>query len=307
MLSNTRYSHLHRSYLTIFQTINSPAWYAYNQTTHPLIEASECAFWYCIKAYEIAVHNGLQHQQTVATLHQALENHSTLSEHENLVFEPDPAVFNIHDSKYFSLAERAGKPISTYLKRAFNGSFNSSSASTATNYVLYSSDIMSALREQTNISKVVSNVALSMTNHIRTASPISSLNDSKNNDGQPSFKPIYGAPNTPDNHRYNGKAYSSEPFYVVRWKWLILPISLVLLTPICLLAATWSSWTHKVPVRGNSPLAVMQCVIPEDLKEELAAARTRSTMHKRAKRSEVRLVECENGMWAFERSSVDKE
>ena len=93
-----------------------------------------------------------------------------------------------------------------------------------------------------DLSALVSNVALSMTNNIRQTRP------------------------APINVRYTGTGTQDELFVVVRWQWLSLPVALVLLSIFFLILEMLQTWRGHIRVWKNSPLALLFCGVDARIK-----------------------------------------
>lgn len=89
-----------------------------------------------------------------------------------------------------------------------------------------------------------------------------------------------------------GKAYSEETFIEVRWEWLTLPITVLVLTLVFLLCTMWRTAieSDRVGVWKNSSIVTLLYGLPDELQWKLTAAQHYKTPHSRAKELNVRLL-----------------
>lgn len=94
-----------------------------------------------------------------------------------------------------------------------------------------------------------------------------------------------------DSEFVHGKAFSSEIYVLVRWAWMTLPLSLLLISGIFLLATVIKSATEKdkVSIRKNSAIATLLYGFPEHYQKKLAKSSSKGTPRARAKELKVRL------------------
>ena len=341
-------------YVAIFQVWQSQAWKQLNQTT-PLPSqfpnTTECALWFCVQAYNISVQGGVQSQSTFSTWSEyvrvpyetanATDHYAEPSRNgdmlpippTNWLLHPDPKNMSLSTDTWFSIESFSLREIARQLYTHLQGDFHLSygheiATGQAADYpstVGGSSDIMTAIfKTRMNLSPFVSNLALSLTNHIRTTAPITKLNTTLVNgtfDGGTlnqdyrDYDHILDTPNEvgnstanpqPQDLAYAGTAISSEAFFHVRWAWLVLPALLVILAPMFLFVTIWQSARHNMPVWGEAPLALMYCGPDENLKRRLGIVDgqvvSREEVERRAKGVRVALVKDSDGKgggWGF--------
>jgi hypothetical protein len=182
---------------------------------------------FCVKTFATAMINGVLNSTILDTVY----------------FDGVPD-FNRTDSGYMlSTAPTAGRPganytveyftweaigmnVATYFSGALGASL-SSDGFISGNW--QSSDVLSALNETNNISFLMDNVAVSMTNYIRSTS----------------------------NLVVHGQAGTTETFTHVTWYWITLPASVVLGAFLFLLLAIFESRKYETKVWKHSSLALL--------------------------------------------------
>ena len=309
-------------YLAIFQVLQISANESYVSSDScrlpPTPAVSECALWFCVEALNVSVNQGVQSQTVVSTWSEYIDNMPPPSSHqdleptqydshgasvdypkpENWMLQVDTQELNSEEVSYFSIQDSFLEPIQDHLAETFQESV------IATNeYIESTSDSMLSLYVINNVSAVVSNLAQSMTNHIRTTQPstISNTTIISSNGTINGSSVNANTSSQPQDDRCNGTAFYTEPIFHVRWVWLILPALLSFLSPIFLLATMWSSWKRGLPAWGSAPLALMYCGIDENVKNKLRTTEKSEVIEQRAKRIRVRLVRHESGgAWGFE-------
>ncbi|KAF7510885.1 hypothetical protein GJ744_005715 [Endocarpon pusillum] len=122
----------------------------------------------------------------------------------------------------FSISHRAGQALSQYLTKQLNGTGNSDA---------FSADLVQALflNGAKNVGRTMENIATAITNNMRLTS------------GQMA----------------TGTATSLESYIRVRWKWLLLPMCLILLTAIVLGLTMWQTHVLGLPNWRGNALATM--------------------------------------------------
>ncbi len=89
----------------------------------------------------------------------------------------------------------------------------------------------------------------------------------------------------------NGKAFDKETYILVRWPWLILPISLLFISFIFLLATVVKSAIEKdaVGIRKNSAIATLLYGLPDHYQKRLIKSNSKRTPRAKAKELKVKL------------------
>ena len=140
-----------------------------------------------------------------------------------------------------------------------------------------SSNAITAIQAASNLSEVFQNVSLSMTHHIMSGSPNTTM--------------------------LEGITQVAKPFIRVRWGWLALPIILVLLTWGFLLAAMILTKSADIPIWRTSlyPLLTLDVRAGSETKQFAATNWRLSEMETLSKRSTVPLSTSHNSMARYSR------
>ena len=158
------------------------------------------------------------------------------------------------------------------LKKFFNGTAQARESSDP----IYDTDFIQNIWLQwDNLSALVSNVALSMTNNIRQTRP------------------------APISVRYTGTGTQDELFVVVRWQWLSLPATLVFLSVLFLISEMLQTWKDHVRVWKNSALALLFCGIDARIKTEARGGLDRPAGLDDVTTGLQALLVEEDGYWEF--------
>jgi hypothetical protein len=133
-----------------------------------------------------------------------------------------------------------------------------------------------------NISNIVANVALSLSNMIRS------------NPGNDSVFPInkwYWEAHSilEGSARFDGVAYYDRTFLKVVWAWLIFPIAVVVAAVLFMILTIVRTKQMRLRAYKYDALAVMSRKMPEGLREEIREGLNTKGMRRRAKRVNVRL------------------
>ncbi|PSN72495.1 hypothetical protein BS50DRAFT_569977 [Corynespora cassiicola Philippines] len=322
----THFNDSHIPYLTIFQTITIPALEWDNATSSMKIPPStgeECALWFCAQAYSTRVDSGVQSQTTVSTWSEYVKNYNPqfpsngtiidnpstdLGEQEygrpeNWYMIPDASTFNLESGKetYFSIAEDSILAIGGDLNEIFVGSFNTTRMYGSISQP-YTSNVMMAMH-YFNTSTVVQNLAKAMTNRVRTSAPTTRLNTTPAANGtiNGTTVPLSEAAESQDGEladRYAGAAFTTEPFFQVRWAWMALPLALVLLSPIFVVWTVVASWRTGTPILGSGLLVLLGCRVEDDIRSRFAGVERHDVAKPKAAGIKVNLERSEkDGGW----------
>ncbi|CZR54099.1 uncharacterized protein PAC_03982 [Phialocephala subalpina] len=205
-------------YLTIFDMIT---------TTNPLNPtALECALFPCVQAYNISTENGKQTQKVSSTLATFIDNFPRNSTNErstmatdtiayqpvNHFLSPLPSKPNGERDAEYSISDTAVQAIATLLGTVFAGNPRDNSSSEGVQVLVQTNG------DFQKVSDLMSNLALSMTNHIRLNPSLVSVNNDGNTTN-PWHKPLYV-----------GTAWSVESYFhnqdseVRVWMGSLLPV-----------------------------------------------------------------------------------
>ncbi|KAL8951866.1 MAG: hypothetical protein Q9222_002172 [Ikaeria aurantiellina] len=187
--------------------------------------ALECSMFYCVGIYNATVANGIPKQRMLASWR---NDSARLGTQSDLVFNP-PASFasQVNHSGPFSVTHLAASAINSFMTEIFTGAGGINNSGSA-----FSSDVMQALYDTTNITARIENLATAMTNSIREQ----------------------------DDHHSNpahGTAWSSETYVHVRWAWFAFPAGLLLLSAIFLCGVMLETAHREILVWKSSNLALL--------------------------------------------------
>ena len=231
--------------------------------------AMECALWYCYNTYTATVVGGRLKQE----VHSSWRNDSALpSQSSDLIYQPSPPLTNpTANSSVFRVTHSAARSVNEFMTSLFTGS-GGVKVSGAT----FTSDISQALYKTDNLTKLIENLATSMTNNIRQQ------NDSVSN---PQWK---------------GTSWTSQTYVHVRWAWFAFPATLVSLSLALLLGTIIETRYRDIVVWKSNNLALLfhgcglQLNNPDD-----TPVNKLSHMSEKAKGIRVELMQTSNKAWNF--------
>lgn len=238
------------------------------------LSAFECALWYCVQAYNISVNNNVLNQTIVDTW-STVKGLNELSGPGSLTFTDIPEHFNVNPNSSFWVNDDSYLVAQSALSGAFAGK------AVAGEGIVYSGTWTEAIwHSWDDIGQLVANVATSMTNNIRQTSPAESL------------------------EMYAGQAYREKLFVQVRWKWMILPIALVVFSVLFLIATMIETRSNKVLAWKGSALALLMA----DVDQGVVSASQNGLdkvygIANVARKTRVVLSE-DNGVWTFRKPSA---
>ena len=89
----------------------------------------------------------------------------------------------------------------------------------------------------------------------------------------------------------HGKAYSKEAYMAVRWQWLTLPLSLLILSVVFLVATIiQSAREDEVDIRKTSAVATLLYGLPDDLQNKITSTESAKTSRDRTKELRVKII-----------------
>ncbi|KAL8785501.1 MAG: hypothetical protein Q9213_003327 [Squamulea squamosa] len=187
--------------------------------------AVECSLFYCIGKYAASVSDGVAHQTLLASWR---NDSAHLDTKTDLILNP-PASFSneSNGSEPFKITHLAAVALNSFMSTTFTGSGGINNSGSA-----FSSDVIQALYDTSNLTKRIENLATSMTNSIR------GQNDNVSG-------PAYGI------------AWTSETYVHVRWAWLAFPATLILLASCFLLGVVLETSYRDVLVWKSSNIALL--------------------------------------------------
>lgn len=228
---------------------------------------------------------------------------------ENYILLPDRKSLNVSVSDadaYYSIDGTTLNAYQNVLSDQFTGTYNTTSNSSRP--AIASSGLATDFIELYGPGLVVANVAASLSKYIRTYVPTTALNMtlvSKGNFTGPSV-PL-AIDSTPD-PRYLGTASTLEPYFIVHWSWLVLPIALVLVAPAFFMPTIWLSRRRRIPVLGNSLLALMNCQIDETVRDQVGLVDNIDDLSRATRKIHVELVGEADGLtWKLRRAEKEEQ
>jgi len=268
--SSNHYDNPITPYLSIFDMITTPT--PRNALQAPV--AVECALWPCIQALNFTTIQGSQIQVTLKSHSTYIENMPLPSLNDttaiesngadiifqpaNHILTPTPFGFNALPNATYSISDAAVHAIAALLNTTFSGnSFDGS-------YVEGVQSLVPTNGEFHTVSNVISNLALSMTNHIR-------LNPALANHNGRAINPWHQA-------EYVGQAWTTQSYFHVRWPWMILPIIVVVTSTVYLWLAVLDNWVTGIRIWKGNLLPVLFFSMDEDIRDNFSVNSTTREM-----------------------------
>ncbi|KAL8675024.1 MAG: hypothetical protein Q9168_000619 [Polycauliona sp. 1 TL-2023] len=186
--------------------------------------AVECSLFYCIGKYAANVSNGVADQRLLASWR---NDSARLDTDSDLIFNPPKSFSNESGPEPFRVTHRAAVALNNFMSQTFTGSGGINNSGSA-----FSSDIMQALYDTSNLTRRIENLATSMTNSIR--------GQDDNVTG-----PAYGT------------AWTNETYVHVRWAWLAFPATLILLASCFVLCVIWETSYRDILVWKSNNIALL--------------------------------------------------
>lgn len=187
--------------------------------------AAECSMFYCVGKYIASVYDGIADQHMLTYWR---NDSARLGTSSDLVLQPPyPFTNESGQVESFKVTRVAAAAINSFMSETFTGSGGINNSGSA-----FSSDVMQALYDTSNLTERIDNLATSMTNSIR------GQNDNASG-------PAYGI------------AWTSETYVHVRWAWFAFPATLVLLAAFFLLGTILETSYREILVWKSSNLALL--------------------------------------------------
>jgi hypothetical protein len=263
-------------YLSISDMVTTPS--PRLSLQHPT--ALECALWPCIQALNFTTTQGIQTQsiqQTYSTYidnflppamnntQQHVENRAeTIPQPQNHILAPTPIGFNTLSNASYSISDASVQAIITLLNATFSGNPYDDSYAEGIQSLVPTNGQFDA------VSNLMSNLALSMTNHIR-------LNPALTNENGTAINPWHEA-------EYVGQAWTTQGYFHVRWLWLILPIVVVVTSTAFLFSAALQNWVCGVAIWKGSLLPILFFPMEEGIRGRVSLNSTTREMQDIAER-----------------------
>ena len=238
-----------------------------NESGHA--SAMECTMWYCINTYTATVVDGVMREE----IHASWRNDSAMISHSaDLIYRPPiSSSYSTANSSWFAVTHLAATSINDFMSGLFTGSGMIDDSRAA-----FTSDTIQALYTTNNITALMDNLAISMTNNIRQQ------NDSVS---------------SPE---WEGTAWTSQTYVHVRWGWFAFPVTLIVLSSALLFGTIIETWYRNVMVWKSNNLALLFHGRGLDLdSQDLPGVNRLSEMTAVAREIRVELVQGPSKAWNF--------
>ncbi|EXJ90956.1 hypothetical protein A1O1_04063 [Capronia coronata CBS 617.96] len=201
------------------------------------VNVTACAIFPCIKTYNISVTDGLLNTQELSSwsdpdgyqLGNCVPGGLCLSPPSSAVLVNRRSESEL-ESNVFVVDEITAEGLKSLLQGAFSGTASAGNSGLRDGYgITYSSEIMQALHLADDLGALMASFAASMSDHIRNVSAVTET----------------------------GTAWAMESYIQVRWRWLILPMSLGPASLCSLCAVICISRRREVQVWKSSTLATL--------------------------------------------------
>ncbi|RAK81764.1 DUF3176 domain-containing protein [Aspergillus fijiensis CBS 313.89] len=204
--------------------------------------ATECALWFCVRAYNISMTNGQLTQRIVGEWSQvnpgaareytAPGNSTSAADGSDVMlrFTQPPAEFNVPEGTNFVVGGSVANVFSTLASRSFPmqvWGVNADHAKTNQSAALWN--------YIGRMDAYIGNFAAILTQTLRTSSPTSPFTDTY----------------------YLGTAWKDEVYVQVRWAWLAFPATMILGGCVVILATVWRTDRSVVGVWRSNSLALL--------------------------------------------------
>ncbi|KAL8842161.1 MAG: hypothetical protein Q9176_002854 [Flavoplaca citrina] len=230
--------------------------------------AVECSLYYCIGKYASSVTDGMVDQRLLASWR---NDTARLDTNFDLILNPPTSFGNESGMQPFRITHRAAIALNSFMSETFTGSGGINNSGSA-----FSSDVIQALFDTSNLTKRIENLATSMTNSIR--------GQDDNVTG-----PAYGT------------AWTNETYVHVRWAWLAFPATLILVASCFLLGVILETSYRDILVWKSSNIALLfhGRSLRLSTRNEKPVNKL-SAMTSRATDIKAKLVESEIGGWKLD-------
>ncbi|RDW82538.1 hypothetical protein BP6252_03650 [Coleophoma cylindrospora] len=214
-------------YIANFDVIGMP-WQTQFWNEDQLV-AKECALWMCVQAYNITVRDNIQTQEQIMTWNTTKPvGQSNVIAYHN--FTGMPAEMHTQATSNYSVYGLSLIALHSGISGILTGS-----AAGGAEGLAYQGSFIEAIWSWNNTEKMVANLARSMTSNFMINSAVASNATTE----------------------YDGKAFTQDTFVSVRWKWMSMPILLVLLAVIWLAICVAQTHNSSVMAWKDSPLALL--------------------------------------------------
>ncbi|KAL8735955.1 MAG: hypothetical protein Q9166_000517 [cf. Caloplaca sp. 2 TL-2023] len=226
--------------------------------------AVECSMFYCVGNYAASVTNGVADQRLLSSWR---NDSARLDTKSDLVLNPLASFSN----ESFTVTHLAAVALNSFMSETFTGSGGINNSGSA-----FSSDVIQALYDTSNLTRRIENLATSMTNSIR--------GQDDNVSG-----PAYGI------------AWTNETYVHVRWAWFAFPSTLIVLSSCFLLGVILETWFRDILVWKSSNIALLFHGRSLKLSGRSGKPVNKlSAMTSRATNIRAKLVESEDNGWKLD-------
>ncbi|KAK0389720.1 hypothetical protein NLU13_3293 [Sarocladium strictum] len=217
--------------------------------------AGECAFWYCVQARNVSVHNGVLKDEIVDTW---TEHEQDPQKRLDLNFTNIPRSFDVDPKESYGLGPLWLTALQTYWNETVRGNVTTSIRGDGRKF----SDSYVAeglMHNMGDIKAWGTRFAESMTNQLRSTGVWAQVLD----DG--TREAAFDASRS--TQQYKGLAWKSEVIIRVRWAWISYPASILLLALIYLIVEVFrSARAQDIRPWRNDPLVTLFMTVDDDLK-----------------------------------------
>ncbi|KAF2141099.1 uncharacterized protein K452DRAFT_309532 [Aplosporella prunicola CBS 121167] len=264
-------------YSALNTTIIQFAALADNKERPDEVTGTECELMFCVQNLTSTVVNGIYEQNftriisTLGSQFRPFDNYAPYVGTISSIVTPEKHEFWISDDAALALNayafnEFSGGAIVLRIPPEY-GNYD---------FPVYKSNTAEAMSKSGNISKLMENVASSMSTWMRTVK-------------EPE---LYGyIPYANDTEPFKGTSSTNVPHFEVRWAWFILPASVVLLTVAFQIAVIIKSFRSKAKLWKTDLLPLLFHGLDESIREELKEnLETIDEMEKKAEKLTVMFV-----------------
>lgn len=232
-------------YLSVFDLFGAPYnGNDFNENTN----STECALRFCIQAYEISVNKTIQLQTAIHNWSEtSAVSHSQGNISTNRNFTNIPSYMNTNAGSNYTISGLAITAYQENLVSILEGNVTAGYSDATFQYGNYF--VQGVWNGSSDAHTWIKNLALSMTNNIRTMAATDNFAD-----------------------LYAGTAYFNESFVHVRWARFIFPVALVVLSTIFLLLSMIETARSGVGAWKGSPLWILFMDVDEGVKGRVGGA-----------------------------------
>ncbi|KAI1871028.1 hypothetical protein JX265_006068 [Neoarthrinium moseri] len=245
--------------------------------TSASVEAYQCALWFCLHTYQVTVINGQQTTVLLGNWSKAEFSAASSSHNDEYYFTDIPSKMNVSPGTRYSVSMESIEVLGSFMASKMLGN-----SSNVDNQADYSSDWVQAMQNaSSDLSAWMSRLTLSMTNDIR----LSGSTDHNNRQSQ---------------YQYTGIAYVQAPYIQVEWRWVVYPISLMVLAFLYLAQTVWRTARDQVAAWKGDSLPMLFAHIDKGIHEVVRDGMDRpGGLNDQIGRTQVELVRRQNGQWLF--------